>query len=609
MKFFPYEIVRNEQDRMMEDIDSAIKTKSKLLAHAPTGIGKTAAVLAPAVEYARQNKKTVLFLTSRITQHNIVIETVKKINEKHGISIKLCDFVSKQKMCSQPLSNELFSQEFSSYCKDLVEENNCKFYNGTWNTSRELTLKSEKLVNNITTSNFTEVIEKSREISVCPYEITGQIARKADIIIGDYYHLFSPSVRAAFLNRIGKNMEDLIVIVDEAHNLPARLQDLLSARLTNIMLFRAIKEANTHEMNEVYDILQQINVALESFKSESEIMISKEVFIRKIENETKMEFDKIIEQLEEAGEEVRREQPRSNINGVVYFLDSWNQENKAFVRILKTENKERGDIITLTKHCLDPSIISSEIFEEVHCNILMSGTLTPLQMYADLLGIKNPILKEYSSPFSKENRLNLIIPKTSTKYTMRTDYNYEQIAHICSELINSAKVNSIIFFPSYYILNEIYNRLDNTSNLIAEQRGMSAENKNSILAEFKQSQNKCLLACIGGSFSEGIDLPGKQLELVIVVGIPLERPTLEVESRIKYYDNKFKKGWDYAYTYPAINKAQQAAGRCIRTHTDKGVIVFLDERYGWSRYNTLFPKDWDVKVSYNPVYAVKDFFL
>ena len=92
------------------------------------------------------------------------------------------------------------------------------------------------------------------------------------------------------------------------------------------------------------------------------------------------------------------------------------------------------------------------------------------------------------------------------------------------------------------------------------------------------------------------------------MGLPLGRPDLETEALIRYYDAKFRRGWEYGYTVPAFNKTLQSAGRCIRSETDKGVIVFLDERYEWPRYLKLFPKDWSIKSTLLYEKLIREFF-
>ena len=123
-----------------------------------------------------------------------------------------------------------------------------------------------------------------------------------------------------------------------------------------------------------------------------------------------------------------------------------------------------------------------------------------------------------------------------------------------------------------------------------------------------KEQGAVLLGVSSGSFSEGIDLPGDYLKSVIVVGLPLAKPDLETKQLIEYYDMRFGKGWDYGYVYPAMIRTIQNAGRCIRSKEDKGVIIFLDERYRLQNYFKCFPKDWQMKITRMPIALIEEFF-
>jgi len=83
---------------------------------------------------------------------------------------------------------------------------------------------------------------------------------------------------------------------------------------------------------------------------------------------------------------------------------------------------------------------------------------------------------------------------------------------------------------------------------------------------------------MGGRISEGMDFPGKDLELVLLVGIPYPRPTSRQKALLNYYDKKFNKGWEYTVQAPATRKLLQSIGRLIRCEDDKGAAVILDNR-------------------------------
>lgn len=178
-------------------------------------------------------------------------------------------------------------------------------------------------------------------------------------------------------------------------------------------------------------------------------------------------------------------------------------------------------------------------------------------------------------------------------------------------MISKIPGNSAVFFPSFKLRDSVHNYMRHCDKTVfIEHQGMSKNEKEDLLEKFKQYKDEgaSLLGVITGSFGEGIDLPGDYLKGVIVVGLPLQKPDLETEALIKYYDKKFGKGWDYGYLFPAFNKTLQSAGRCIRSETDKGTIIFLDERYSWPNYYRCFPQTWNIKQTMMYEYELEKFF-
>tara|TARA_Y100000034_G_C6872985_1_gene398844 strand:- start:530 stop:1801 length:1272 start_codon:yes stop_codon:yes gene_type:complete len=421
----------------------------------------------------------------------------------------------------------------------------------------------------------------------------------------DYYHIFSPAIASAFLNKTDKTIQESIIIVDEAHNLPQRMRDHLSVRLTSTTIERAITEAQPYEQAKKY--LEEIKEKLDNLSSN----LQEERLVKKSEFHIE-EYGDVILELEKIADIVREIKKRSYIGTVVQFLQAWQGQDEGFARII-AKNKFNDRITTsLSYKCLDPSLLSTEVIDSAHSVICMSGTLTPLEMYSEILGFKNPILKSYSNPFPQENRLNLLIPKTSTKFTKRSMGMYQDIAREISSISNLVPGNCIIFFPSYQLRDaiDVYFKSLCKKTTYYEQKGISKQEKETLLDNFKKDKEMgaVLLAVAGGNFSEGIDLPGDLLKSVIVVGLPLSRPDLETTELINYYDQKYSKGWDYGYIFPAMQKTIQAAGRCIRSESDKGVIVFLDERYSHENYYKCFPKDFNVHTTMLPLKRIEEFF-
>jgi DNA excision repair protein ERCC-2 len=615
---FPYSKVRKIQDELVATIVKTLNEKNHLIVHAPTGLGKTVATLAPALAFALKKGKTIFFLTSRHTQHQIAIETLRKIKEEYRIELTATDIIGKKWMCPVPGTDLLYSGDFSEYCRAMREDNKCEFYAKTKTKSNKATVLAKHVLDELKISSplhTEEVIKLCSDKKLCPYELSTLLAESSKVIIADYYYLFNPSIRKAFLNKIKKELEDAIIIIDEGHNLPLRVRELLTKRLSTLTIDRAIKEARKFGYDETKNNLAEIGRILRSLssdiKSKGEKLITKQDFMQKV-SQIK-DYDELISEFEFTADIVREQQKASYVGMVSSFLDAWCGEDKGYVRILSKKELIKPPLTSLSYRCLDPSLISREIIESSYSTILMSGTLTPTSMYKDLLGFPERIIeKEYESPFPEKNKLNLIIPETTTKFSLRSKEQFRKIAKICSDIVNIIPGNSAVFFPSYEIRDYVYrffSRLCKKTTFLEKSR-LNKEGKKDLLERFKEYKDHgaVLLAVASGSFGEGIDLPGDLLKAVIVVGLPLQKPDLEIKELIRYYDEKFGRGWDYGYVLPAITKSLQNAGRCIRSETDKGIIIFLEERYSWPSYLRCFPKDWNIKITKLYTERIKEFF-
>ncbi len=640
---FPYSNIRDGQKEFLEDVYKSVNEGKILLAHAPTGIGKTAASLGGMLNYGLKNNKVIFFLTPKHTQHEIVIETLKKIKKKYALNFIAVDITGKQWMCLYPDTEDISSNEFNEFCKAKKEHEECEFYRNAHPKKNEGNIADgikNKLKNSIMHSE--EVKELCSRHNICPYEIIIECAKDANVIICDYFHIFSKTVRDTFLTRIGKELNDSIIIIDESHNLPERIRSLLSHSISEFSIDRAGKEAENVGkiyLQEAVLNLKKILVLFgkeldnnnEIFMEKSKFVAAVEKHIRKIDGPANWNYDDFVNDTDYTGAEILKtpNRYRSYLKITGKFLGSWNMSEPGFARILKKEIRKDAtgrfrDYFSLYCNCLDPSISTSEIFNTCHSAVLMSGTLIPLEMYKDILGIpdKRAMLKEYKSPFPKENKLVMVVEGLTTKYEMRSEEMFKKYAENISEISKHINGNIAIFFPSYKILNkisffmkEIQDKSDKNFTfakpVLLEQQDMTKEDRMELykkLIPFKNSGGAVLCAVLAGSLSEGIDYANNLLSAVIIVGLPLDFPDLETKALIKYYDEKFSAGWKYGYIYPAMNKVVQAAGRGIRSESDRGVIVLLDERYKWQNFSKCLPKDFAQIVTEKPEIYIKRFF-
>ncbi|MBU4266476.1 MAG: ATP-dependent DNA helicase [Candidatus Altiarchaeota archaeon] len=614
MSLFPFKDVRDGQREFMQDVESSLREGKHLMAHAPTGLGKTAAVISPALEFSLKNNKTVFFLTPKHTQHTIVIDTLKRIHKKFKTSFVAVDIIGKQWTCPHKV-RDLDSREFNEFCRAIKREERCKYYNSV--RRGKLSEKAKQMIAKVKMEpmHAEKVAELCSDKGLCPYEIATEIGKDANVIVCDYFHIFSPQVRKAFLSKLNKELDNMILVIDEAHNLPSRVRKLLSNNLTEFSLNRAVGEANflgfktlADDFRDIAGILRELGKGMAKF---DERKVKKDEFADALIGKVGMKYNEFVESVNDLGEEVLNipNRHRSYSKAIGGFLDSWDKEDRGYARILK-----KGKDTVLSRTCLDPSLSSMTVFDDSYSSVFMSGTLIPVGMYMDVMGLKpeRTELREYMSPFPEENRLLLLVPGVTTKFSERSDYMYRRYARIISEIAAEVPGNLAVFFPSYQVMDSVGGNMKGIKkSILAERREMKKDDRIQLcnrLVNLSANGGGILLGVQAGSLSEGVDYANNLLDAVIVVGLPLETPTLEIKSLIEYYDFKFERGWDYGYIYPAMNRALQAAGRCIRSETDRGAIVLMDERFKWQNYRKCFPKDFEFVTTEIPTKYLRRFF-
>jgi Rad3-related DNA helicase len=234
--------------------------------------------------------------------------------------------------------------------------------------------------------------------------------------------------------------------------------------------------------------------------------------------------------------------------------------------------------------------------DRAYASVLFSATLTPTEYFADILGGgKNSVSVSFSSPFDPANLCLAVVDGISTRYEDR-EASYKKIASCIAATASARSGNYMVFFPSYSYMESVreaflkkYPRV----RVLSQKKSMTAEEREAFLSSFGADGKTRIGFCVlGAGFSEGIDLPGDRLIGALVVGVGL--PAISDENNIirDYYENKNGSGYDYAYTYPGMNRVLQAAGRVIRREEDCGVIVLIDDRYATEKYRTLFPEHW-----------------
>ncbi len=572
---FPFDNFRDGQYELTKYVYGAHKNSNSLFIEAPTGIGKTMSTIYPSIKYLLEDDKTKIFyLTAKATgkenAHNAL-----EILRRNGLTISSVILMSKEKIC---------------FCKDKAcNPDECIYAKGYYNKIKDVI--KESLIRYEDFDNET-IVSIANKHSICPFELELDLSLYSDIIICDYNYVYDPT---AYLKRyFDEDSTHHIVLVDEAHNLVERSKDMFSAELKKSTLEKA-KKAQRHISNKkIKNILAKIGKMFDEYDS------SLEYGQTKIDDLSEEGY-KIINRFVTVYQEVNKENNKDVSKELTELFIEVNKFLKISEliseRYLIYIDKSETDLI-LKFYCLDASRFIKEKNRMVNSSVMFSATLSPIDYYIDLLGgdkTNSPSLS-LNSPFPKENLKLLIAPKISTRYKNR-DKTYQDVANYILAFINAKKGNYFIYLPSYEYLDNLLKVIEFPKNVDVhiQNKEMSESEKEEFISSFKKKNRKTVvgLAIIGGAFGEGIDLVGDSLIGVVIVGIGLPKINFESNEVVEYYKKNEINGFNYAYTYPGMNKVMQAVGRLIRSETDRGAALLIDERYMWNDYKILFKKEWD----------------
>lgn len=586
---FPFPNYREGQRKLAGAVYKTINEGRKLFAKAPTGIGKTMSTLFPSVKAMGEGLlQRIFYLTARTTTRTAAEEAYSLL-QAGGLQLHVVTITAKEKVC--------FMEEVR------CSKEHCEFADGYYDRINEAVLD---LLRHETIMTRTVIESYARKHRVCPFEFSLDVAYAADAVICDYNYIFDPRVNLKRLFEEQKRQTSLLV--DEAHNLVDRAREMYSSVLNKsdfLELQREFKGVRA-ELHDAAKAINQYFIAMRKQIGDRQMQVEPElpeplvrlldVFIAAAEKE-----------LVGAG----ATPPTTPLLLEAYF----GAQN--FVRIAKLYDEryvtfmasERNEV-SVKLFCLDPSHLLRQMGKGYRSHVFFSATLSPLSYFMDTLGAgEDDYSVTVASPFSKE-QLDVFVQPLSTRYQDR-ERSREPIARSLYELMAKRSGNYLVFFPSYAYMSSVYEAF---TDLVGEQdegmlpeeepRGqlrvliqqtkMSEEEREQFLAEFQAGTEKTLVgfAVMGGIFSEGIDLVGDRLTGVAVVGVGL--PQLGPERNLikAYMDSTGKNGYEYAYVFPGMNKVQQAGGRLIRSETDRGVLLLIDDRYLQPLYQRLLPEEW-----------------
>ncbi len=599
---FPHTAPRPIQKKLIEAVAHAVRHGEILLAEAPTGSGKTAAALHPALAEGLKTGRQLVFLTSKTLQQNMAVSALTAMNERAFSTLQVR---AKERMCAN--DRILCHEEFCRFARNYPEK-----------MARSNILG--RLRESYSHHDPDTVFEEARREEVCPFEVQLELAERADAIVADYNYVFEPGVALRHLT--GEELKDAILIVDEAHNLPDRARQIFSPEILEGEL-RGLLNRLALQPGELFaDLADSIEAMLELLNRTAQALPEGEA----------------IAEAEPPTEEIHRLRAEWEPKLLRYL--AWKRESKLalvddpvldvhyllhrFAAVLNLYGpdftcvvEQRSSGIRLALVCLDPARALTPIFRAVSSAVLMSATLTPAEAIERLLGLEPGRTSSLSlpPPFPPENRKIMILPQVRTTFAAR-EKSYGRIAKWIAEMSDAHRGNDLVLFPSYRFLTEVASRMPGTRARVLLQRPDLTDFERRQILEALASpppEGILLFAVSGGMYAEGVDYPGELLSGVFVVSPALPQVSFERELLRRYFEEKEEAGFDYAYLQPGMTRVVQAAGRLIRSETDRGVIALICHRFLEEPYASRLPRDWygdspEELVTERPAEEIREFF-
>ncbi|HME54714.1 MAG TPA: ATP-dependent DNA helicase [Candidatus Lokiarchaeia archaeon] len=620
--FFPYPAYRNEQEEFILNSNEILSAGKHVIVSAPNGFGKTISVLSAALPVALENDLKIVYCCRTHVQNSRVIEELDAIHqhllerglvedkdtiasEFTGVSLR-----GRSEMCfkDQIRENELSPGDASAVCSQLRKDGKCVYFKNFQKLTSENKEPASILHKFAVDSD--EIINACNEKKLCPYFFSRALLKGAKVAVCNYNWFFNPSIQENFLESIDAAIEDILLIIDEAHNLPPLSEEIHSLKIGKFTINNARKELQDYfpsrqDTRQIDQFLKMTEDLFDDYERKVNTQDEMEIDAREIVDGLKasigMNLAQVLKDLDEKGDQIQKEKletgrknPRSFCKAVARFWTEWQYstlDKAAYYHCFSTEKARYSFNHFFEAVCLDPGLVGiKSILDNVYASISLSGTIIP-EAYSAICRVPDPTFMKMHSPFDESQVKSVILEGVSTGIESRNQEMYKKYLRKIVEMAQATPKNSAAFCASYSVLKGIKDAgFENAMRQIdkipvVEKEGMKSSENDELINQYKEysriSSGAVLLGVTGGRNSEGEDFPHGEMNAVMVIGVPYATPTPRIRKKIEYYNATFQenKGWLLAYEIPAVQKANQACGRPVRTLEDHGAIILADERF------------------------------
>ncbi|MCB9777139.1 MAG: ATP-dependent DNA helicase [Alphaproteobacteria bacterium] len=625
---FAHDAFRPGQQHLAEEVEQALHSNRHLLLSAPTGYGKTAAVLHAAIKVAWATDRRIFFATARTTQQRMAEEALLAMAER-GLPLRAVSIRAREKLCL----NEVVA------CRPDA----CRFARGYHDKVREGAL-TERAWHGHPRLTPDEVLTIAEPAEACPFALTLDLVRGADVVVGDYNYVFDPAVRLAELT---DTPGEWIVVADEAHNLPERAMGYSSPTIELSLVEQALHALDTDpRYAAIADVAERIagwlrqgaDVAWE-LGQQDRVSGWREVSLPLADALSRRELAQLAEDVDAVALDyvlLKHERPLflagevdpwlESARGILRLRSALDRAGEETVAIWRARRATRRSArrpraaqltmlgpaedhgppdveVALSLLCRDPSGLLSPLLLSLAGSVQMSATLAPSDFFQQMSGLPfdKTVVADFPSPFPPEHRRVLVLPQVSTEYKHR-GRDRHATATLVGDVVRAVPGNVAVFCSSFALRDDLLPHLDlGERPVLMQERRMDEAARQGLLDTLQRAEGHVLLGVLGGIFAEGVDLPGDALLAAVIVGPSLPMANLERRLLQQWFQERYQEGFRYAWLVPGMARVVQAAGRVVRTPQDRGAVVLIGQRFLRSQYQDFFPRDWTPIRSKDPV--------
>jgi DNA excision repair protein ERCC-2 len=577
---FPFDGFRDGQRALAEGVYKAAVHGRCLMAQAPTGIGKTLGTLFPQLKAVPQQRlDKIFYLAAKTSGRQLALDAVRRLQPAEGATVRTLELVAREKACLHPQS--------------ACHGESCPLARGFYDRlpaarAEALAPGAEPLLDQA------RVRELAQQHAVCPYYLSQELVRWADVVVGDYNYYFDLSALLFGLSQL--NTWRVALLVDEAHNLVERARRMYSAELQPGLLREARRSPTAREAPRVKKALDQLRrawIALDKEHAGQAYTVLPTLPAKLLAS---------LQQCSATITDHLAEHPTAVDPALLDFhFDALHfaqlaETLGAYSLVDLTAGNAPGDGVPCIRNLVPAPFLAPRL-QGAHTSTLFSATLQPAHYYADLLGLPADHLSlDVDSPFTARQLQVHVARHISTRWQHRQDSLAPIVALMAAQLA-ARPGNYLAFFSSYAYLEQaaaLFAARHPEWPCWMQSRQMREADQRAFLDRFTEDSQGIGFAVLGGAFSEGVDLPGRRLigAFLSTLGLPQINPVNEqFRARMQ---GLFGDGYAYTYLFPGLQKVVQAAGRVIRTTEDRGVVHLIDDRYASAEVQRLLPRWWQI---------------